>query len=99
MTPTLSTGFDLSNDIWDMRLEDLMRVQFEELVALVCLQDVTASKELLDAKGRIQNPVKGGSFMPRKKHRFSTDSTWDYAEADVLPSIPIRLSRIGLLSF
>jgi hypothetical protein len=88
MTPALSTGFELASDVWDMRSEMLSRVQFQELVALVRSQEVTTSEELLEAKTRIQNPAKGVSFTPRKKPRFSNDPTWEYAEADMLPSIP-----------
>jgi hypothetical protein len=84
----LSTDFDLSDDIWNMRTEYLTRVQFRELVFLVRTQDVTMVEELEDAKARIMNPAKGVSFTPRKKPRFLTDSSWEYAEADVLPRIP-----------
>jgi hypothetical protein len=88
MTPTLSIDYDLSDNIWSMRLEQLTRVQFQELVTLVQTLDVTTVEELDDAKKRILNPSKGVSFTPRKKPRFSTDSTWEYAEADNLPAIP-----------
>jgi hypothetical protein len=54
-------------------------------------------EELTDATTRIRNPAKGVSFTPRKKPRFSMDSTWDYAETDVLPSIPeVPVSPGGL---
>jgi hypothetical protein len=49
---------------------------------------VTTTEELLEAKTRIQNPAKGVSFTPRKKPQISNDPAWEYAEADMLLSIP-----------
>jgi hypothetical protein len=42
---------------------------------------------LLDTKARVLNPAKGVSFTPRKKSRFSLDSSWEYSEEDLLLTI------------
>jgi hypothetical protein len=43
--------------------------------------------ELLEAKERVLNPAKGVSFTPRKKPWFSSNSSLEYAEEDLLPTI------------
>jgi hypothetical protein len=78
--PSLDMNYDLANcAVWGMKEELLTRVQFCKLVQLVTLQTVTLEEELLASKERVLNPSKGVSFTPRKKPRFSSDPTWEYA--------------------
>jgi hypothetical protein len=85
--PALDTTYALASCVWAMRHEPLSRVQFRELIQLITSQSVTTEEELLDAKARVLNPAKGVSFTPRKKPRFSSDASWEYAEEDLLPTI------------
>jgi hypothetical protein len=85
--PSLDMNYDLASCVWNMKHEVLTRVQFRELVQLVTSQAVTSEEELLATKERVMNPAKGVSFTPRKKPRFSSDPSWEYAEEDVLPAI------------
>lgn len=85
--PSLDMNYDLASCVWEMKGDIITRVQFRELVQLVTSQAVTTKEELLATKERVMNPSKGVSFTPRKKPRFSSEPTWEYAEEDVLPTI------------
>jgi hypothetical protein len=66
VSPSLHNDYNMASSVWDMRSEDITRVQFRELADLVKTQAVTTKEELLDAKTRVLNPAKGVSFTPRK---------------------------------
>jgi hypothetical protein len=85
--PALDMNLGLASCVVEMQHEALTRVQFRELVHLVTSRAVSSKEELLVTKERVMDPAKGVSFTPRKKPRFSSDPTWEYAEADILPSI------------
>jgi hypothetical protein len=53
----------------------------------VTSQSVTTKEELIATKERVMNPAKGVRFTPRKKLRFSSDPSWEYAEEDILQPI------------
>jgi hypothetical protein len=44
-------------------------------------------EELLDTKIHVLHPAKGVSFTPRRKPRFSSNYSWEYAEDELLPAI------------
>jgi hypothetical protein len=85
--PALDTTYALASYVWAMRHEPLTRVQFCKLIQLITSQSVTTEEELLEAKAWVLNLAKGVSFTPRKKPRFSLESSWEYAEEDLLPTI------------
>jgi hypothetical protein len=84
--PPLSMTYSLGASLYDMRGEDMTRVEFNELVGLIIGGQVTAPEELLEVKERLTRAVPV-SFTPRKKPRFSTGSLVEYTETDLLPSI------------
>jgi hypothetical protein len=84
--PPLSMTYELAPALYDMRGEEMTRVEFKELVGLITTRKVTASAELFEVKERLTKPV-AVSFTPRKKPRFSEESMYDYAETDLLPTI------------
>jgi hypothetical protein len=86
LVPSLAGTFSLASTIYGIRGEALTRVQFNELVGLVKSQGVTTEDELFDVKDRILADS-GVSFTPRKKPRFSAESSFEYVEADLLPTI------------
>jgi hypothetical protein len=87
VSPSLHNDYDMAASVWDMRAEEITRVQFRKLADLVKTQAVTTKEELLDAKVRVLDPAKGVSFTPRKKPRFLSESSWEYAEDELLPAI------------
>jgi hypothetical protein len=84
--PPLSMTYTLAPALFEMRGDDMTRVQFNELVGLITRRQVTAPEELFDVKERLTKAV-SVSFTPRKKPRFSSESTYDYTESDLLPTI------------
>jgi hypothetical protein len=86
LEPAMDMTFSLSTALYDLRGAVLTRVQFNELIGLIKDQSVTTPDEFLEVKSRVTGKS-GVSFTPRKKPRFSTDSTYEYVEADLLPTI------------
>jgi hypothetical protein len=86
MVPSLAGTFSLAASVYALRGEAVTRVQFNELVGLIKSQEVTTEDELLDVKDRVMADS-GVSFTPRKKPRFSSESTFEYVESDLLPTI------------
>jgi hypothetical protein len=88
LKPSLLLTLALAIDVYNLRAEPLLPVQFKELVKLVQHGDVSLVEELIDSKDRIiTNPSRGISFTPCKKPRFSSSFLDDHLEIDILPSI------------
>jgi hypothetical protein len=56
------------------------------LVGLIKSQVVTTEEELFEVKEHIMAAL-GGTFTPRKKPHFSSESAYEYVEADLRPTI------------
>jgi hypothetical protein len=74
------------SSLYALRGEVLTRVQFNRLVGAIKSQAVTTPEELFDVKDRM-TAGSGMSFTPRKKPRFSPESSYEYVKADLLPTI------------
>jgi hypothetical protein len=85
--PALDTNLGLASCVVEMQHEALTRVQFRELVHLVTSRAVSSREELLVTKERVMDMAKRVSFTSRKKPRLPSAPTWEYAKADILPSI------------
>jgi hypothetical protein len=86
LTPTLDSRIKLADAIWDMRGEELSRIQFKDLMEAVINGDAVTEAELAAIKKRVLNPASGVSYTPRKKPRYSED-TWDFPDMEMLPTI------------
>jgi hypothetical protein len=88
LTPSVDSRIKLAGAIWEMRGEDLGRVQIKELMEAATRGGAIDVIELGAIKQRILNPSSGVSFTPRKKPLYSDDS-WEFAGGglEVLPVI------------
>jgi hypothetical protein len=86
MVPSLDSRELLAAAVWEMRTEEITRVEFKALFQAVVDGDASNESELAVIKGRILSPSSGVGFTPRKKPRYS-DSSWDFAELDILPPL------------
>jgi hypothetical protein len=80
--PALDTRVALANAIWQMRGDELTRVQFKELIEAVIAGDAA---ELAIVKSRTLDPGEGVSFTPTKKPRYSDG--WDFPDIEILPPL------------
>jgi hypothetical protein len=85
LTPSVNSRVKLADVIWEMRGEELPRLQVKELMEAIINGDATSRAELEAIKERTVNPSSGVSFTPRKKPRYSDD--WDFPELELLPTI------------
>jgi hypothetical protein len=85
-TPTLDSRVKLAGAVWEMRGQELDRVQVKELMEAVTRGDAITVLELVAIKARVLNPSSGVSFTPRKKPRYSED-TWEFPDLENLPAI------------
>jgi hypothetical protein len=87
LLPALDSRELLASQIWEMRTKDITRVEFKALFQAVISGDAANETELKAIKIRIMNPTAGVSFTPRKKPRYSDDSSWDFPDVAVLPTL------------
>lgn len=87
LTPAMDSRIKLAEAIWDMRGEDLTRIQFVELMEAAITGDASSVTELAEIKTRVLDPTSKISFTPRKKPRYSTDA-WEFPDLQVLEEIP-----------
>jgi hypothetical protein len=71
LPPFVVSCIKLANAIWDMRGENLGRVQIKELMEAAIKGDAINQTKLGAIKQRILNPFSRVSFTPRKKPRYS----------------------------
>jgi hypothetical protein len=99
VSPSLDSQVPLGNLVWDMRGEELTRLQFKELFEAVQAGDASDAAELATIKSKILDPSSGVGFTPRKKPRYSEE--WEYPEVEALPpidEIPAGLGETELQS-
>jgi hypothetical protein len=87
LTPAMDSRIKLAEAIWDMRGEDLSRIQFVELMEAAITGDASSLSELAEIKTRVLEPTSKISFTPRKKPRYSSDR-WEFPDLQVLEEIP-----------
>jgi hypothetical protein len=85
LDPALDAKSPHAEAIWDMRWEELSRIQFKELVEAVQGKggEMIDESDLKVVKAKILNPSSGVSFTPRKKARYSAES-WEFPDVEVL---------------
>ena len=67
LTPTIDIRAMLANNIWEMRGEELGRVQVKELMEAAIQGDAINVSELVAIKQRVLNPLSGGEFHPKEE--------------------------------
>jgi hypothetical protein len=85
VSPSLDSQVPLGELVWDMRVENLTRLQFKKLFEAVQGGDASDAAELATIKSKILDPSSGVGFTPRKKPRYSEE--WEYPEVEALPPI------------
>jgi hypothetical protein len=86
LTPAIDSRVKLADEIWEMRSEELTRVQFSELMEAAISGDAQSADELSTIKTRVLDPGANVRFTPRKKPRYSSD-TWVLPNLDLLEPI------------
>jgi hypothetical protein len=85
--PTLDSRELLATAIWEMRSDEITCVEFKALFQAVIDGNASNETELATIKACIMDPSAGVGFTPRKKPRYSEESSWEFPDVAVLPTL------------